>query len=67
MKLKDIETNRLILKQTTFEDRNEIFKLLSDEEVVRYLNLNIHLDIQDTDNLLKEYFEGMKNNTKFSN
>jgi len=65
MKLKDIETNRLILKQTTFEDRNEIFKLLSDEEVVRYLNLNIHLDIQDTDNLLKEYFEGMENNTKF--
>ena len=65
MRLKNIETNRLILKQTTFEDRDEIFKLLSDKEVVKYLNLNIHLSIEDTEKLLKEYFEGLENNTKY--
>ena len=65
MKLKKIETNRLILRQTILEDKNEIFKLLSNEEVVRYLNLNIHLSIEDTEKLLKEYFEGLENNTKY--
>lgn len=65
MKIKEIETNRLFLRQTLMEDKKNIYKLLSDEEVVKNLNLTIHSKIEDTEKLLKDYFDGLENNTKY--
>lgn len=64
MKIEKIETNRLILRQTNLEDKQNIYNLLSDEEVVKNLNLTIHSKIEDTENLLRDYFKGLENGTK---
>ena len=49
MKIEQIETQRLYLRQTLIEDKENIYRLLSDEEVVKNLNLTIHSSIEDTE------------------
>lgn len=63
--MKTIETDRLILRKVQNEDADDIFKILSDPDVITNLNMNIHKNIDDTTRLLQEYFEGLKEGTKF--
>lgn len=63
-KIKNIETDRFLLGATDDVDKENIFKLLSDEDVVKNLNLKIHKTMADTENLLKDYYNGIKDNTK---
>lgn len=65
MKIEQIETQRLYLRQTLIEDKENIYRLLSDEEVVKNLNLTIHSSIEDTEKLLSDYFSGLENCTKY--
>lgn len=64
MNIRDIKTKRCFLRKTTFEDRNNIFKILSNPKVIENLNMNLHLSLEDTDKLLEDYFAGVENETK---
>lgn len=63
--MKKIETKRFILRKVEKEDREEIFKILSNENVIANLNMSIHKNIEDTDSLIKEYLEENKKGTKY--
>ncbi len=65
IKLKNIETKRFILRQVTFEDKNDIFEILNDDTSVKYLNLDRHIELKDTEKLLKDYLIGLEEKTKF--
>lgn len=65
MQMRDIKTERLILRQTNLEDKENIFKVLSNPKVIENLNMNLHGNIDDTEKLLEDYFEGIKTGTKF--
>lgn len=60
-----IETERFILRKVENEDAENIYKILSNEKVVENLNMNLHQKIEDTYELLKDYDNGLKENTKF--
>jgi len=59
MKLLPIETERLKFRLVEKTDVEEIFSLLHDERIVKYLNMERHLTIDDTNKLLDEYFDGL--------
>lgn len=63
--MRKLETNRFILRKVELEDTQNIYGILSDEDVVLNLNMDIHKSIEDTYKLLNEYFEGLEKNTKF--
>lgn len=60
-----IKTSRYILKKVEKNDAEDIFKILSNPKVIDNLNMKIHENIEDTRNLLIEYFEGYEEKTKF--
>lgn len=60
-----IETNRYVLKTIENKNINNIFNILSNKNVVKNLNMNIHKKIEDTETLLKNYNDGLKEKTKF--
>lgn len=62
--MKQIETERFILKQTTIEDSKNIFEVLGDEETVKYLNLDLHTCIEDSEKLVKEYLNELEEKRK---
>lgn len=65
MEIRDIETNRFYLRKTLREDSIDIFKLLSDQEIIKTLNMPIHKSIEDTNRLLEEYLEGIEKGIKY--
>lgn len=64
MNIRDIKTERCILRRTAWEDRNNIFKILNNPKAIENLNMNLHLTLEDTDRLLDDYFLGIENETK---
>ena len=63
--MREIETNRFILRKVKFEDSVKIYNILSNERVIDNLNMDIHTCLEDTHNLLDEYSKGFENETKF--
>ena len=63
--MKKIETERFILRKIEKEDDKAIFRILSDEETLKNLNMNIHKSIEDTQNLIEDYENEYKNGTKY--
>ena len=60
-----IETKRFILRKVEANDAEKIYKILSNENVIANLNMNIHKNIEDTYELIADYSEVLQNNTKF--
>lgn len=63
--MKQIETKRFILRKTDIKDCDFIFNMLSDVQIVRYLNMDVHKNIYDTKKLIKEYQEGYEKKNKY--
>lgn len=63
--MKQVETERFILRRVNIEDAGEIFKILSNEKVVENLNMEIHKDIKDTKKMIKEYLAEHKKGNKY--
>lgn len=63
--MKIIDTKRFILRKVETEDVEEIFKILRDKEIIENLNQDIHKNIDDTKNMLNEYFEEYKKGNKY--
>ena len=63
--MENIITNRFILRKVNKEDSTEIFKILSDKDVNENLNMDIHVNISDTDKLIEEYLEENKVGNKY--
>lgn len=53
--MKNIETNRFILRKVNENDKIDIFEILNDKEVVKNLNMTIHKNIEDTSKMIEEY------------
>ena len=60
-----IVTDRFFLRQVVIEDEKEIFKILSDKDVVKNLNMQIHRNIEDTRKMIKEYLTEFENGNKY--
>ena len=65
MIIENIDTPRFLLRKVEYSDCDEIFEILSDENVITNLNMDIHKSIEDTRKLLDEYFEEYKKGNKF--
>ena len=63
--MKKIETQRFILRRVEHEDKEEIFKILSDESVITNLNMSIHKNLEDTEKLIQEYLVENEKGTKY--
>ena len=63
--MESIETKRYVLRKLIQEDAKDIFEILSDEEVIKNLNMKIHNDIYDTKKLIDEYLIGFKDGDKY--
>ena len=63
--MENIETKRFILRKVEVNDAEYIFKILSDKDVIENLNMDIHKNISDTENMLKEYFEENEKGNKY--
>ena len=57
VEIETINTERCILRKVNYDDCFDIFKILSNPEVIENLNMDIHNSIEDTKNLLKDYLE----------
>lgn len=64
MEIKDIKTNRYLLRKVIKEDAEEIFEILSNPKVIENLNMNLHTKIEDTEKLLEDYFVGVEAGNK---
>jgi ribosomal-protein-alanine N-acetyltransferase len=65
MTINNIETERFILRKVEYSDLEEIFNILSDENVITNLNMDLHRNIDDTRKLLDNYFEEYNKGTKY--
>lgn len=65
MELKQLETKRFILRKVDMQDNIEIFEILSDEETTTYLNMEKHINIEMTNNMIKDYLNGLEEGTKY--
>lgn len=63
--MRKIETKRFILRKIELEDVEKIYKILSNEKVITNLNMSKPKNIDDIHQLLKDYNDGLKKNTKF--
>lgn len=63
--MESIETKRYILREINKEDIEEIFRILSDEEIIKHLNMEKHNNIDDTKKLINEYSIGLKRGEKY--
>lgn len=64
MKLEDIVTKRLVLRELVLEDAEHVFYLLSNPEIVKTLNVTLNETIDQTKNLIQEYRSGIETNQK---
>lgn len=63
--MKEIETKRFVLKLLEEKYINNIFTILNNEHVVQTLNMKRHTKLEDTINMLRDYYEGLKNKEKY--
>lgn len=63
--MKNIETKRFILRKVEYEDKLNIFEILSDKDVIKNLNMTIHKNIEDTRKMIKEYLDENKKGNKY--
>lgn len=63
--MRTIETERLLLRKIDDNDAENIFIILSDNEVINNLNMDIHKEIDDTRKLINEYQQGYDEGTKY--
>lgn len=59
-----MKTQRFNLRLVEKRDNQEIYNILTDENVIANLNLEMPKSILDVDNLIDDYLEGYQNNTK---
>ncbi len=55
IEMPEIETQRCLLRKIEETDSDVIFPLLSDPEVIENLNMKLHTQIKDTEELIKNY------------
>ena len=65
MEIKKIVTQRYILRKVEKEDCYEIYKILSNKEVIENLNMELHNSKQDTLNLIDDYLKEYEKGFKF--
>ena len=63
--MKEVETERFILRKVDIKDAEEIFSILSNERVVENLNMEIHKNIEDTKKMIEDYLLELKNGNKY--
>ena len=63
--IRTVETKRFILKLVQKENVDKIFKILSNPHVIENLNMDIHNKIEDTIDLLNDYYNGLQRGEKF--
>ena len=63
--MRTIETKRYILKLVEKKNANKIFKILSNPQVIENLNMDIHTQIEDTLELLNDYYKGLEKGEKY--
>lgn len=61
----NIETKRFFLSKIMMEDADEVFKILSNPNIIANLNMEIHKSIDDTRKLIENYLLELKQKTKF--
>ncbi len=61
----DLRTERFILRKTTMDDCNNMFNILSDLEIVKYLNMKLHRSLEDTKKLIEDYLEQNRMGNKY--
>ncbi len=61
-----ITTERLVLRQATFEDINEVLFLRSDAEVMKYINKTPAKDLDDARQFVQMILDAVSNNTGIS-
>ena len=59
------ETSRFNIKILENKYINNVFNILSDEDVITNLNMNIHKSVEDTEKLFNEYENGYKEKEKY--
>ena len=63
--MKEIITDRYMLRKVKKEDAQYVFEILSDEQVITNLNMNIHKTIEDTYKLIEDYEKGYEEREKY--
>ena len=63
--MKEIITDRLILRKVEISDVDDIFEILSDEETIENLNMEIHKSKDDTIKLIEDYLAEYEQRNKF--
>jgi len=63
--MKEIETDRCILRKVNIKDEKNVYDILSDEDVIENLNMTIHKSIEDTRKMIQEYLNGFENGNKY--
>ena len=63
--MKEIITDRLILRKVEISDVDDIFEILSDEETIENLNMEIHKSKDDTRRLIEDYLAEYEQRNKF--
>lgn len=63
--MNEIETKRFVLKILEEKYLSNLFKILSNINVIDTLNMERHTKIEDTINMLNEYYDGFRKNEKF--
>ena len=58
----DITTERLVLRNLSLEDENEILFLRSDERILKYLDIPISKTVDDARNFINKINDGILNN-----
>ena len=65
MEIKNITTERYNLRKVEKTDCNDIYVILSNTEIIKYLNMDLHTSKQDTLRLIENYLEEYQKGEKF--
>lgn len=65
MRIVPINTERFLLRKIEREDLDDIFRLLSNPEIIENLNIEIHKCKENSEKLIAEYLEGYEKGTKY--
>ena len=65
MKIEEINTERYILRKIEKSDCDDVYRLLSNPDIVENLNMNIHTKKEDTESLIEDYLKELKEGKKY--
>ena len=65
IEIKEISTQRFVLRKVTLNDNKSIFEILSDEETTRYLNMEKVETVSDADAIIADYLSQYEKGDKF--